>query len=157
MKIRSAVISFSDREMNEILKSLDIPLVEITVSCTGGKLVVRVKKGITIKINIIFAADGRHLSATVDMGILVNPLVSRILRHVIDSVSEWGVTLTDRTLIFDPQAAMKNSGIKGDFRVDKTAVGTGELVLAVDGDIPLDQFVKITKSSEADLPDSHSR
>lgn len=148
MKIRSAVVSFSDREINEILASLDIPLVRITVSCTGGKLVVRVKKCITIKINIIFTADGRHLSATLDMGTLVNPLVSRILSRVIDNVSEWGVTLTDRTLIFDPRAAMINSGIKGDFRVDKTAVGAGELVLAVDGDIPLDQFVQIIENPQ---------
>jgi len=147
MKIRSAVISFTDREINEILASLDLPVSEITVSCAGGKLVVRVKKGITLKINIIFAADGRHLSATIDMGTLGNPLVSRILKKAMENSSEWGVTLSDRTLKFDPQAAMISSGIKGDFRVDKTAVGAGELVLAIDGDIPLNQFVEITEIS----------
>ncbi|MCK5133309.1 MAG: hypothetical protein KAR40_14300 [Candidatus Sabulitectum sp.] len=146
MKIRSAVISFSDSEINEILAKLDLPVSEITVKCIRGRLVVRVKKGITVKINIIFAADGRHLSATVDMGALGNPLVSRILKKVMENGSEWGVSLANRTLVFDPQSAMINSGIKGDFRVDKTAVGAGELVLALDGDIPLDQFVRISKN-----------
>ncbi len=36
MKIRSAVISFSDYEINKILASLDLPVAEINVSCTGG-------------------------------------------------------------------------------------------------------------------------
>lgn len=144
MKIRSAVISFSDDEINKILASLDLPVAEINVSCAAGKLVVKVKKGITVKVNIIFAADGRHLSATIDMGILGNPLISRILKKAIESDSQLGLTLTDRTLLFDPQAAMKNSGVKGDFRVEKTAVGAGELVMAIEGDIPLDQFVEAT-------------
>ncbi len=156
MKIRSAVISFSDNEINDILAKLDLPVSGITVECAGGRLVVRVKKGITVKLNIIFAADGRNLSATIDMGLFGNLLVSRILSRVVDNASEWGVTLTDRTLIFDPQIAMNNSGINGDFRVDKTAVGAGELVLAIDGEIPLDQFVIITENSEVSLPDSHS-
>lgn len=146
MKIRSAVISFTDREINEILAKLDLPVSGITVSCACGKLIVKVKKGITFKISIIFAADGRHLSATLDMGSFGNPLVSRILNRVMEKGSEWGITLVDRTLVFDPQAAMINSGIKGDFRVDKTAVGAGELVLAIEGDIPLCQFVKITEA-----------
>lgn len=145
MKIRSAVISFSESEINEILASLDLPVNRITVECTGGRLVVRVKKGITVKLNIIFTADGKHLSATIDMGLFGNPLVSRILSRVIDNSSEWGVTLTDRTLIFDPRIAMINSGIRSDFRVDKTAVGAGELVLAIDGEIPLDQFIERTE------------
>ena len=144
MKIRSAVISFTDEEINKILASLDLPITEIQVACAAGKLVVRVKKGITFKVNIIFAADGRHLSATIDMGLLGNPLISRVLSKVIESDSQLGVTLTDRTILFDPQVAMVNSGIKGDFRVEKTAVGAGELVMAIEGDIPLEQFVEAT-------------
>lgn len=142
MKIRSAVISFSDDEINKILASLDLPVAEIQVSCTNGKLVVKVKKGITVKVNIIFAADGRHLSATIDMGLLGNPLISRILKKAVENDSKLGLTLSDRTLLFDPQVAMVNSGIKGDFRVEKTAVGAGELVMVIEGNIPLDQFVE---------------
>ncbi len=141
MKIRSAVISFSDDEINKILATLDLPA-EVFVTCEDGKLVVRIKKGITVKINIIFAADGRNLSATINMGFLGNPLVSRILKKVVTDDSELGLTLTDRTLVFDPQVAMTNSGIKGDFKVEKTAVGAGELVMALEGDIPLDQFIE---------------
>lgn len=143
MKIRSAVISFSEQEINKILANQDLPA-KIKVSCEYGRLVVRIKKGITVKLNIIFTADGRHLSATIDMGLFGNPLVSRILSRVIDNSSEWGMTLSNRTLIFDPGIALNNSGVKGDFRVDKTAVGAGELVLAVDGEIPLDQFIEKT-------------
>ncbi len=143
MKIRSAVISFSDNEMNKILSNQDLPA-EIKVSCEDGRLVVKIKKGITVKLNIIFSADGRHLSATIDMGILGNPLVSRILKRAVANDSEWGIALTNRTILFDPQAAMMNSGMKGDFRVDRAAIGAGELVLAVDGEIPLDQFIEKT-------------
>ena len=142
MKIRSAVISFSDDEINKILSSLDLPA-EIKVECDCGKLMVRIKKGITVTLNIIFEADGRCLMATIEMGVLGNPLVSRILKKALENSSEWGVALDDRTLIFDPQAAMKSSGIQGDFRIDKTAVGAGELVFAIDGDIPLKQFITI--------------
>jgi len=140
MKIRSAVVSFSDNEINKILASQDLPA-EIKVSCQDGRLVVRIKKGITVKVNITFAADGRYLSATIDMGVLGNPLVSRILKRAVANDSKWGINLTNRTIQFDPQVAMMNSGIEGDFRVEKTAVGAGELVFAVDGEIPLDQFM----------------
>ena len=143
MKIRSAVVSFSDLEMNKILANLDLPA-EVKVSCRDGRLVVRIKKGITVKLNIIFSADGRHLSATIDMGFPGNPIVSRILKRAVANDSEWGINLTNRTILFDPQVAMMNSGLKGDFRVEKTAVGAGELVLAVDGEIPLDQFMEKT-------------
>ena len=146
MKIRSAVVSFSDREINIILANLDLPA-EIKVSCQDGRLVVWVRKGITVKLHIIFSADGRHLSATIDMGVLGNPLVSRILKRAVANDSEWGIALTNRTILFDPQAAMMNSGIEGDFRVDKTAVGAGELVFAVDGEIPLEQFIQKTGST----------
>ncbi len=141
MKIRSAVVSFSEQEINTILANLDLPA-EIKVSCQDGRLVVRIKKGITVKVNITFAADGRYLSATIDMGFPGNPLVSRILKRVVANDSEWGINLTNRTIQFDPQVAMMNSGIEGDFRVEKTAVGAGELVFAVDGEIPLEQFVE---------------
>ncbi len=146
MKIRSAVISFSDDEINKILTTLDLPA-KVLVTCEDGKLVVKVKKGITVKVNIIFAADGRHLSATIDMGVLGNPLISRILKKAVESDSQLGLTLTNRTLLFDPQAAMKNSGIKGDFRVEKTAVGAGELVMVLEGEVPLEQFVGTTSKS----------
>ena len=144
MKIRSAVISFSDKEINEILAKLDLPVSEISVECLSGKLLVTIKKGISIKINIFFAADGRHLSATIDMGALGNPLVSRILKKVGEKGSDGGITLMDRTLVFDPQAALINSGIKGDLRVDKIAVGAGELVMAINGDIQLEQFLNVS-------------
>lgn len=149
MKIRSAVISFTDEEINNILANLDLPA-EIKVFCAGGKLVVKIKKGITLKVNIVFSADGRHLSATIDMGVLGNPLVSRILKKAMQNDSGLGLTLTNRTILFDPQAAMINSGIEGDFRIDKTAVGAGELVMAIDGDIPLEQFVKLKESPSSD-------
>ena len=142
MKIRSAVVSFSDNEINKILSTLDLPA-EVKVECECGKLAVRIKKGITLTLNIFFEADGRCLMATIDMGLLGNPLVSRILKRALENSSDWGVALSDRTLVFDPQAAMSNSGIQGDFRVDKTAVGAGELVFAIDGDIPLKQFLTI--------------
>ncbi len=78
------------------------------------------------------------------MGVLGNPLISRILKKAVENDSQLGLTLTNRTLLFDPQAAMKNSGVKGDFRVEKTAVGAGELVMTLEGEIPLDQFVETT-------------
>ncbi|MCK5037168.1 MAG: hypothetical protein KAS73_14825 [Candidatus Sabulitectum sp.] len=143
MKIRSAVVSFSEQEINTILANLDLPA-EVKVSCQDGRLVVRIRKGITVKLNTIFSADGRHLSATIDMGFPGNPIVSRILKRAVANDSEWGIYLTNRTISFDPQVAMMNSGIEGDFRVEKTAVGAGELVFAVDGEIPLDQFMKKT-------------
>ncbi len=142
MKIRSAVISFSDEEINKILSNLELPA-EVKVECGCDSLVVKIKKGITLTLNIVFEADGRCLFATIDMGALGNPLVSRILKRVVENSSEWGITLADRTLIFDPQAAMTNSGIHGDFRVDRTAVGAGELVFAIEGEIPLKQFITI--------------
>lgn len=147
MKVKSAVISFSEKEINKILSSLDLPITNIDVSCTEGKMVVKIKKGITIKINIIFTADGRHLSATIEMGAVGNPLISRILKLAMENASEWGVTLIDRTLVFDPQVAMRNSDIAGDIRIEKIAVGTKELVLALEADIPVGQFLKAPENS----------
>jgi len=146
MKIRSAILSFTDDEINRLLKNLELPVSEVIVESSGGKLLVRVKKGISFKVSIVFAADGRHLSATVDAGSFGNPIVSRILTRVTESYREWGVTLCDRTMVFDPRAAMIKAGVKGDFRVDKTAVGAGELVFSLDGELPLDQFVNKVKS-----------
>lgn len=144
MKLRSAVISFTDREINAILARQELPVSEISVHCAGGKMVVRVKRGLSFRFSIVFGADGRHLTATVDAGTLGNPIVSRVLSRIGRSAGQWGVTRCDRTLVFDPQKALVRAGITGDFRVEKTAVGAGELVLALEGDVPLDQFMSIS-------------
>jgi hypothetical protein len=146
MKIRSAVVSFSENEINLILKKLELPVSYIKVECADGKLLVRIKKGISFKVSVVFAADGRHLSATVDAGSFGNPVVNRILSRIVENSSAWGVTLCNRTLVFDPQAALLNAGLQGDFSVDRIAVGAGELIMALEGNLPLDQFVKKTKA-----------
>ncbi len=140
MKLRSAVVSFTDQEINAILKKQDLPVTSIEVKCAGGKMNVRVKKGLNFKFSIVFGADGRHLTATVDAGALGNPIVPGILSRIAETASQWGVTLCGRTIVFDPHRAMEAAGITGDFRVERTAVGAGELVFALEGDLPLDQF-----------------
>lgn len=145
MKLRSAVISFPDEEINGILGKQDLPVSSIEVRSAGGKMLVRVTKGLSFKFSIMFGADGRHLTATVDAGALGNPIASMVLRRLVESTGDWGVSLCGRTLVFDPQKALENAGIKGDFRVEKTAVGAGELVFALEGDLPLDQFKEITR------------
>lgn len=47
---------------------MDLPVSEITVRSTGGRMKVRVRKGINFSFSIMFTADGRHLAATVDAG-----------------------------------------------------------------------------------------
>ncbi len=46
MKLNSAVISLTDQEINGILRAMDLPVSEITVRSTGGRMKVRVRKGI---------------------------------------------------------------------------------------------------------------
>lgn len=142
MKLNSAVISLTDGEINGILKAMDLPVSEITVRSTGGRMKVRVKKGISFSFSITFTADGRHLAATVDAGTLGNALAGRILGKIVDNAGRWGVSRYERTLVFDPQKALETAGLLGDLHVEKTAVGAGELVFALEGDMPLGQFLK---------------
>jgi hypothetical protein len=141
MKIGSAVVSFTDEEMNRILHSLDLPVSEIKVRSAGGKFVVTIKKGINFTVSIVFAADGRHLSATLDAGTLANPFVGKFLDSTMSNVSSWGVSREGRTLVFDPQRALEKAGFTGELRIEKIAVGAGELVMAIEGDLPLEQFL----------------
>lgn len=144
MKLRSAVVSFTDEEINEILKKQNLPVSSVNVRSAGGRMIVRVRKGLSFKFSIVFGADGRHLTATVDAGAIGNPIAALMLERISESAAEWGVSLSGRTIVFDPQKALINAGLTGDFRVEKTAVGAGELVFALEGDLPLDQFIKIT-------------
>ena len=144
MKLRSAVISFTDEEINKILKKQDLPVSSVTVRSTEGSMAVRVKKGLSFKFTIAFGADGRHLTATVDAGALGNPIASLLLGRIAETGEEWGLSLCERTLVFDPQKALLTAKVSGDLRIEKTAVGAGEVVFALEGDLPLDQFVKTT-------------
>ncbi len=142
MKLNSAVISLTDQEINGILRAMDLPVSEITVRSTGGRMKVRVRKGINFSFSIMFTADGRHLAATVDAGALGNALAGRVLEKIVNSTGKWGISRHERTLVFDPQKALETAGLQGDFRVEKTAVGAGELVFALEGDLPLGQFLR---------------
>ena len=144
MKLRSAVISFTDDEINKILKKQDLPVSSVMVHSAEGVMTVRVRKGLTFRFTIAFGADGRHLTATVDAGALGNPIASLLLNRVSEAGAEWGLSLSGRTLVFDPQKALLNANVSGDFRIEKTAVGAGEVVFALEGDLPLDQFVEVT-------------
>ena len=145
--IRSAILSFSDEEINRILKLLDLPVQGIKVKSADGRVNVTVRKGISFRFYIAFAADGRHLSATIDAGTLANPFVGSFLDKVQESAGEWGVSRSGRTLVFDPHTALMNAGITGEFSVERTAVGAGEIVLALQGDLLLDQFVNTAGKS----------
>lgn len=145
--LRSAILSFSDEEINRILKLLDLPVQGIKVKSGDGKVNVTVRKGISFRFCISFAADGRHLSATMDAGVLANPFVGSFLDRILESTSEWGVSRAGRTLVFDPHAALMNAGITGEISVDRTAVGAGELVIVLQGDLLLDQFVNTARKS----------
>ena len=144
MKLRSVVVSFTDGEILELLKKLDLPLSVTGIRSADGRMFVQAKKGLHFKFSIVFTSDGRHLSATVDAGVLGNPITEKILASLGNNGSEWGVSHCGRTVVFDPEKALANAGITGDLRVDKTAVGAGELVFSLEGDLPLNQFVKTT-------------
>jgi len=141
MKLRSAVVSFTDDEINKILKKQDLPVSSVIVRSADGLMAVRVRKGISFRFTIAFGADGRHLTATVDAGAIANPIASMLLKRIAEAASDWGLSLCGRTLVFDPQQALVRAGLAGEFRVEKTAVGAGEVVFALEGDLPLDQLV----------------
>lgn len=145
LKLRSAVVSFSDEEINEILKKQDLPVSSINVRSADGKITVRVRKGLSFTFSIVLGADGRHLTATVDAGVIGNPVAGMVLSRISENAAKWGVSLFSRTLVFDPQKALLNADIDGDFRIVKTAVGAGELVFALEGDLPLVQFTSTTR------------
>lgn len=144
MRVRSAVVSLTDEEINSILRKLDLPVTEISVTSAGGKMTVRVKKFFRVSFTVVFGADGRHLTATVDAGVPGNLIAGEILERIAHKTAEWGVSLCSRTLVFDPQKAMNKAGISGDLHIEKTVADAGELILSIDGELPLDQFVKIT-------------
>lgn len=141
MKLKSAILSLSDDEINRMLKKLDLPVRAVKVKSHKGLVNVTVRKGISFSFSIAFAADGRHLSATIDAGILANPFTGSILDRIMEKAEKWGVSRHGRTLVFHPQTAMANAGVEGEFSVEKTAVGAGEIVIAVNGNLPLEQFV----------------
>ncbi len=92
---------------------MDLPVSEITVRSTGGRMKVRVRKGINFSFSIMFTADGRHLAATVDAGALGNALAGRVLEKIVNSTGKWGISRHERTLVSIHRRPLRPPGSRG--------------------------------------------